>query len=605
MLLRDLAYISILAIRDIIHERVLSFCMICSLGAIFTPMIILLGLQQGIIGNMLDTLKSDPASRLVRPKFISQSPLPQKELQAIEDAGKIFIPSSHSHLLLDIQGLGDPVNGVPALKDDPFVAKSDPVFTENKNWLVVSEPLLLKLRKKRGDTLTILLRRGVSGGDEEVKFETQISGVVPTVLMPDMKLFIPASVFNDIYRWRKGYAIPELGLQGGRRSEVVAEYDGVLTVFFSKSPKDEEYRQMLAGRLAFSTMPQAWKQEGWRNSNTEKLMLWQTINCTIDKKDIQALVNRHLDFGYFPQTIPYINDIYLANDSIDASKKWKLTILEDDISPLWQQDEVPTLFISKADKSLEGKTNVILRTGIKRNKTVIPVVLKISKYVQPGYIAANRHLAGLMRSAKRSGALYDASSASFVSNSENQIRYFRVYADSIDNLENLVELVSQIGKELGSRALKEPVSRIGDVRRIRTLSKYMEKVYLLIASISGISTIFAIAASVYATVQRRRHDLAYLNMLGVARKTIIFFPFIKSLLLISGGIIVAFAAYIAFGYLSSRWFIDLLGPTESLIRLKTEHVMLLIGAIGSLGGITSLLAASFLGRMDSKRYIHE
>lgn len=99
--MKDYLYITGLAFRDISHERILSLCMACSLGAIFTPIIILLGLQQGIIGNMLDTLDSDPASRLVRPKFMSQSPLPKRIcLESAKQGLSSFLRKHHIYWLI-------------------------------------------------------------------------------------------------------------------------------------------------------------------------------------------------------------------------------------------------------------------------------------------------------------------------------------------------------------------------------------------------------------------------------------------------------------------------------------------------------------------------
>ncbi len=611
MVIRDFIYIAILSVRDILHEKLLSFCMVLSLGAIFAPLIILLGLQKGIIGNMYDKLKSDPESRLVRPKFISQSPLPQKVLKNIEDTSGVFIPSAHSHLLLDIDGLLDskgrpkPVNAVPAIKADPFIAASAPDFAEHKKWVVISEPLRKKMNLKKGQFLTILLRRTVTTGwPEEIKFNCLIAGVVPEILMIEKKIFLPLNVFNDIYRWRKGYAAPKLGLPGTQHQMVTPEYDGALTSFDSTPPDDEVYNRMLAGRLPFSSAPHVWEKDGWRHQEKEQF-LWQTINSTIFKKDIQVFVNRHLDLGFSPQVTPYIRDLYLKHDANGSAKRWKLTTLPEAFSPPWQPDEMPVLFISMEDKDIGGVSRVTLTTGLEDNKASIPVVLRSSTYVQPGYIAASHHLAGLFRSAKRQGAIYDSSKKRFFLKFEHQIRYFRAYADSIDTLESLVELVIEKGKKMGVRAMEEPVSRLGEVQRIRTISAHMEKVYILLAAISAVATIFVIAASVFATVHRKRSDLAYLNMLGVAKKMIVFFPFVKSMLLISGGVTLAFSAYLIFGYVSSPWFVELLGPTASLTRLGHEYVGIIISAIGLLGSVTSLLAAASVGRIKSERYVHE
>ena len=603
--MKDYLYITGLAFRDISHERILSLCMACSLGAIFTPIIILLGLQQGIIGNMLDTLDSDPASRLVRPKFMSQSPLPKEDLLGISQAGVEFIPSETSHLLIDIKGLSDSVNAVPSSMRDPFYLKSEPVATGAEAvWVVISEPMSKALGKQRLDTLTVLLRRTTqSGFPEEVPFDFKIAGILNTEMMPDMKIYLPVETFNGIYHWRKGYAAPELGLKGNRETNFSPEYDGVITTFVSKSPEEKDFRKMLAGRFPFSSMPIAY-EDLFVNQSSIETLLWQTVNSTISEVDVEVLRNTLLNYGYAPELVPYVKDIDLELSG-GGDKSWRVALLSQRLSPDWHDDQVPVLYVSNEDKSYIGNQNVILTTGIENNTAIVPVELKISEHVPAGFIAANHYFAGLLRSAVRAGAIYDPARYSFALNSKEQVRYFRVYSSSIDQLQHLVEAVKRVGDSLGLNALREPVSRLYEVQKIRTLSNYMERIYLLIATISGVSTIFAVSASVYATVQRRRKDLAYLNMLGVNKATIIFFPFIKSMILISIGLLIAFSAYWLFGVLASHWFVDLLGETESLTRLDPLYAFSLITIILSLGGLSSLLAGGVVSKIDSKRYIHE
>ena len=605
-MLKDYLYITILAFRDISHERILSLCMACSLGAIFTPIIILLGLQQGIIGNMLDTLESDPASRLVRPKFMSQSPIPQESLDAIRQSGVEFIASETSHLLLDVKGLTDSVNVVPSSKQDPFVIQSNPKdIGKNIKWVVISESLSKKLGKFKGDSLTLLLRRTTnSNNPEEIPIDFEIVGILSAEMMPDVKIYLPTKVFNGIYHWRKGYDVFELGLKGNRENKFSPEYDGVITGFYLKTPKNEDFNQMLAGRLPFSTLPQIY-EDITNNSEQASWRLWQTVNSTITLADIQVLNNQLLNYGYAPHIVPYVKDINLVLDKSDISKTWRIYMLEEHLSPHWEEGVKPIVYISREDLAFAGDQLLILKTGVKKTKVMIPVLLQVSDNVPSGYIVASHHFSGLLRTAERLGASYDGDRHTFALDSKEQVRYFRVYSESIEQLEALVQIVKDVGNDIGINALKEPVSRLYEVQKIRTLSDYMKKIYFLIAAISGVSTIFAVSASVYATVQRRKKDLAYLNMLGVDKSTIIFFPFIKSMILISIGLLISFIAYWIFGALASHWFVDLLGETESLTRLQFNYAVSLIIIILSLGGISSLLAGGFVNRMDSQRYIHE
>ncbi|MGL6316952.1 hypothetical protein [Vibrio sp. WXL103] len=606
MIVKDYFYIAELAIRDILHERILSICMACSLGAIFTPIIILLGLQQGIIGNMLDKLESDPASRLVRPKFMSQDSIPLEDLQTLRQAAVEMIPSETSHLLIEVEGIRDSINAVPSSQSDPFVLHSNPAWLgEEALWVVISESLSKKTGKRVGDELTLQLRRVVrSNNPEEVPMDFKIVGILEHTMMPDTKMYLPVSIFNEVYNWRKGFAASQLGLQGNRVSQFVPEYDGAITTFTDKKPKLGDLRKMLAGRLPFSTLPTPIDDmEG--SSHSEVSLLWQTINSTVTLAEIDILKNQLLNHGYQAQITPYIKDITLTLSHSTMSKTWQVGTLASSQSPSWQEKSRPLLYISPDDHNLAGEQEVILATGLKQTSTTIPVVLEVSQRVQPGKIIPSHHFAGLIRSAVRAESEYNVASFAFNLTSKAQTRYFRVYADSIEQLDMLVQVVKDTGEKLGLSALKEPVSRLYDVQRIRTLSGYMKRIYFLIAVISGVSTIFAVSASVYATVQRRKKDLAYLNMLGVDRATIVFFPFVKSMMLILSGLIVAFLAYATFGALASRWFVDLLGETESLTRLQTSYALNLVVIIMLLGGLSSLLAGSVVSRMDSKRYIYE
>lgn len=605
-MLKDYLYITGLAFRDISHERVLSLCMACSLGAIFTPIVILLGLQQGIIGNMLDKLDRDPASRLVRPKFMTQSPLPQEALGIIETAGSEFVPSETSHLLLELEGLSESVNAVPSSESDPFFIHSKAVTLQNENrWVVISEPLSKKLGKYKQDSLTIILRRSTqSNYHEEVPMDFKIVGILSTEMMPDLKMYLPVSVFDGIYHWRKGYAVPELNLKGNRESLFTPEYDGVITTFTAKHPKSEDIRKMLAGRFPFSSLPAAVSEESVDGSGSGSL-LWQTVNSTITAEEIKVLRNTLLNYGYEPELTPYVSNIELGLHHDSVSKTWRVQLLGESSSPGWREKELPVLFIPNEDSEFSGVQKLMLKTGVERKPVVIPVTLIASDNVPSGHIAANHHFAGLLRFARRAGASYDSSQYSFSLDNKEMIRYFRVYSPSLEQLDTLVQTVKRIGDKLGINALKEPVSSLYEVQKIRTLSDYMKRIYLLIAIISGVSTIFAVSASVYATVQRRRKDLAYLNMLGVHKSTIIFFPFIKSMMLISIGLFIAFGAYWLFGVLASHWFVDLLGETESLTRLNASYALFLAAVILSLGGLSSVLAGGVVSKIDSKRYVHE
>ncbi|MCK5203198.1 MAG: hypothetical protein KAR15_04980, partial [Desulfobacterales bacterium] len=56
-----------LALRDYLHERLLSACAVMGLAAVLAPLLVLFGVKSGIINTMSDRLIQDPRNREISP----------------------------------------------------------------------------------------------------------------------------------------------------------------------------------------------------------------------------------------------------------------------------------------------------------------------------------------------------------------------------------------------------------------------------------------------------------------------------------------------------------------------------------------------------------
>ena len=61
-----------LAYRDVVHDRLLSLCLVLAIASIIAPLLILFGLQFGTIETLRHRLVQDPKNREIRP-MISRS----------------------------------------------------------------------------------------------------------------------------------------------------------------------------------------------------------------------------------------------------------------------------------------------------------------------------------------------------------------------------------------------------------------------------------------------------------------------------------------------------------------------------------------------------
>lgn len=609
MFFKDCRYVAALIFPDLRFEWILSVCMVFALGAIFAPLFILLGLQEGIVGNMFDQLKHDPASRLVTPKYPLKGSLNEIWLNALRQRSAIVITTPVSHLQLDIEGLEDPVNAIPTVPEDPLLTENRISLAGENRPIVLSAALAQKTGKKIGDPLTLVLVRH-TGVEEKVPIRFRVTGILPKSASADVKLWLPQTFFRFFYQWRKGRAVPELGLSG-TGSILNPEYDGIVTIL-TTVPADEEYRQMLSGRIGFSNLPQAHKDAdiGWTLPPDYEIRVWRPVNTRVYPSDFKPLVNRHHELGYAVDAVPFIDDFRVDLKLDGHSQRMSVTILPDTSETdedTGERKELPNVWFSTADgfkTDAAGQISFHSANEKNKNNITIPVRMIPSPSLKTGWLAVPGDLAGKMNAARNQEAVYDPITGEFNPAGE-EMRYFRAYARSIDELESLVDFIRGEGVKSADNALREPASRVEDIRNIRRLAGYMEQIYLLIVFVSGVSGIFAIAASVYAGVQRKRYDLAYLELLGVHPGALFLFPYLKSMMLVIGGVVFAFIAYLIFGHFSDRLFAHALGGAASLTRLTGQNVFFLVSGILIAGTLASLLAATSVMRIEPGEYIRE
>ena len=605
MFIRDCKHVAALILPDLRFEWILSLCMVFALGAVFAPLFILLGLQEGIVGNMLDRLKNDSESRLVTPKFPLRTSLDDGWLKSLEKRAEVVIISPTSHLLLDIKGLDEPINAIPTAPEDPLMTENGISLAGNNRPIVLSNRLAQHSNKKIGDNLIVILVRSI-GHEERVPIQFRVAGVLPLSASADVKVWLPLTIFRQFYRWRKGQAVPKLGLSG-KGAFLIPEYDGIITLL-KKVPSDKDYRRMLAGKMSFSQPPQPYNPADWAIPPNHQARLWKPVNSRVFTADFMPLVNRHHELGYAVDTLPFLDGFEVSLKSGGHTKKMILTVLPDtsktDSLDAETKKTLPVRISPAQGFTADALGDMSFGSGDNGKNIHIPVKMNSSEALKAGYIAVPREFAGKMNAARHQASAYNSATGEF-SPLEEEMRFFRAYTRTIDELEELVEFVRQEGIKRAIDALREPSSKVEEVRNIRRLAGYMEKLYLLIVIISGISGFFAILANVIAGVRRKRRDLAYLALLGVNRGALFLFPCFKSVALITGSIVCALFSYAVFGHLSNQLFAHVLGDAESLTRLTGKNISLLIAGIFIAGSLASMFAAVNIMRIEPGEYIRE
>nr|VFJ62381.1 MAG: FtsX-like permease family protein [Candidatus Kentron sp. DK] len=639
---QDVRSISYLAFADLRFEWILSLCMMVALGAIFAPLFILQGLQSGIVGNMLDALQKDPGSRMVSPKFHVGAPLDEIWLEQLRQRSDVLITAPTAYLLLQAEGLEDRVNILPTTPDDPLLVEHGIRLQEERAELVLSKRAAMLTQKAVGDHCKLILTRN-TGVEERIPVGFRVAGILPGRVADEVKIWLPSKYFEGIHDWRGGRAFPALGLRG-KGAILTPEYDGILALS-ERIPGRREYQRMLARRFSFSRAPVAVEALGWQPVGNKQIRLWQPINNTVRATESRELRSRYAEMGYAVETLPFVDNLRLRLGSNGPTLR--ATILPEDLRsggavpggariPAWiapgtriqpsssrtatesedvrehraeTGNEIETLVLSdKLSRQPDGvnqaiDVDVLFDTGPNRIEIRLPLRLFHYSAVEPGFIALDAEFVGKLAAARRKQADYDPDTGEFIPVRQGD-HFFRAYAATINGLEPLVEFIRQYGARTGNKALAEPVSHLTEVHNIRRLANYMRELYLLIVLVAAVAGVLAIFASVYAGVERKRRDLAYLQLMGMGQFTLYLFPYFKSLFLVAGGLAFTFTAYGFFSYVADLRFA---GDVEgaSLTHLSPGPITLLVGGILLFSSLASLAAAIRITNIDPGEYIRE
>lgn len=65
---RTYGTVRFLALADLRHEWLLNLCMVLALAAVLTPLLLLLGLKNGVVETMRERLVQDPIYRELKPQ---------------------------------------------------------------------------------------------------------------------------------------------------------------------------------------------------------------------------------------------------------------------------------------------------------------------------------------------------------------------------------------------------------------------------------------------------------------------------------------------------------------------------------------------------------
>ena len=213
-----------LALREFVHERVMSACFVLSLSAVLLPLLVLFGLKFGIIGNLLEPLKEDPRYRQILPAGSGSYGPDWFEAMAARSDVAFIVPRTRAiaatmrlRAVESDAGRIISVELIPSASGDPVLSGLEP--PRGYETVVLSLDAADKLRVSKGDAVEGILSRTLRGEQQTVLVPLVVDDVAPAAAFARDGVFVSHDLLMAVEDFRDGRAVESLGWSGSAAAE--------------------------------------------------------------------------------------------------------------------------------------------------------------------------------------------------------------------------------------------------------------------------------------------------------------------------------------------------------------------------------------------------
>lgn len=206
-----------LALQDLWHDRIISFCIVSSLVAVIAPLLLLFGLRFGIVSQLQGDLASDPRNLEIR--MLSSGNYDQKWIEQLRlrpDVGFVLGQTRSLNTLADLQTDSshfiENAEIIPTGKGDPLLGS---IEIHSENDVVLTQEAARKLAVNVGDLINMRVSRLLEERQEWGRKRLNVVGILPATYFNRAAIFTQPALLLMLEHFRDGYATPDLGINNG------------------------------------------------------------------------------------------------------------------------------------------------------------------------------------------------------------------------------------------------------------------------------------------------------------------------------------------------------------------------------------------------------
>ncbi len=594
------------------HEWVLTLCLIAALAAVMAPLLILMGLKEGVVSTLRNRLVEDPVFREIRPAITRQYDNDWLEKYRQDARVGFLVPSilpassivyAISHQQSEKTPIKKMLDLIPTVRGDVLLLENDSAVP-GEGECVLTHSAAAQLKVSVGEKIAAQVTRNMHGRAQSVSESLKVISVLPERANSVAAIYTPLAFVEDVEAYKEGRHVAKRGWQG----EVPYPHMSFNGIFVFVP---EELDSLTANALAINTglhqvdaisrdnflkLSGLSFPEGWHGYHLS------TVSGDITISSVKAVKRKAR--GRNAVVLPYAKNIVLRQGSsqysvfglsLDKSVTDKLgwiTCPWGKLNPKnLQMNRLLQIVMSRnvADKAddlfdLQGSE----LKGMPLEKMVTdkntPVLIPVE-------------LMGMLNTAKRRAVRYDKTQSALILE-KSGYRGFRLYAKSIDDVPELVENF-RINEDL------EVIAEVGAIQRIQVLDKGLTRLFWLIAVLGIVGAIAVLTASLYAAVERETKNLGILRLLGLSRTDVFWFPVFQGLTIAMIGTSISILCYGVLSLIINYTFGHELPGDEAICRLPYDYFVVAFLAVIALSCISSFLAAWKATNIETAEAIRE
>ena len=601
------------ALRDLVHEPLITICLVCSVVAVLAPILLLTSVKVGFIDSLRQQFIEDPSFREIRPGSADLRPPDLFERIRDWDGIEYVVPTvmmNPREVAMRARGKDgiyrDSPRLLPSTAGDPFLKRltGEPPAGDG---VVLTKALLDKAELEPGDPLTLGVTRIVNDKRSSVRFDVTVVGWVPTETADVPTILADPAIERQVEAYRAGIAVPERGWVG-IDAEPGPSYQRLLVIAPDGlgATLETELRVRVGAAVSETVVPGEVGDLVGAGPlglpQAETLLLLDPGTSVYSDRDVDEanavlsnstahalglslpidieLLEQTVRLAALPEGVTLGGGRVAPPGFVSRGRGYKLNdriLLPEALRATWEA----------AGEPREILLRVTYPDGAGTEQLDVPV--RHSGFHDGNAALVQGPLMGVLNRGNRIMLDFDPADRRFIERNAG-FRGFRIVGANIDVIPALADRFEAEGIPVKAKS--------SQILKLQRLERSLNLLVVVVASVALAGGLSILTSSFFANVQRKRVAYATFRLIGMPKRQIAAIPVVQALLVAGAGFALSVAAYLLIAVLLNGAVAEELNFDGQLSQLHVSHYALAATIV--LGGscLASVVASRATTRID-------